>query len=744
MNDVFADLLGDPTVAEQIGHLESMPARGAQWADTPFVHPALAARLEELGFKNLYSHQALAAEEAMRGRDVCLVTGTNSGKTLGYALPALDFCLREPMAKVLMLYPTKALAQDQLGRLSDLAPAGIRAATYDGDTPQAKRSEVRRTSHLILTNPDMLHTGILPNHESWAKFFKSLRMIVIDEMHVYRGIFGSHVANVLRRLLRIAEWHRAKPVVMGCSATIGNPGDLFRKLTSREPVIVDQDGSPQGRRTFVFHNPPEVAPGRRLSANVAASEMVATLAEAGLRTLAFSRARVSAELVLRYTRDRLERGGLVPPDRVESYRAGYTPVERREIERGLFEGRLAALSATNAMELGVDVGGLDAVVINGYPGTASSFWQQAGRAGRGSRDGLAVLVAHDDPLEQWLLRNPRTLLEARNENVALNPENRHVLVRHLLCAAYERPIAPSELQRFGDGALELAEDLDRSGELQFSAGLFVYPGFDPPALKTSLRSGSGETVSLMLEDGTELGTMERWRAFTGAHEGAIYLHRGQQFEVSLLDLDQNLARVRPTTAPYYTQAVVQSIIEAKAELGAFSVGPLVARLCGLKVTDIVTSFRKKTLDGDTVLSVEELELPPQSYETIGIRFDLPPLMEEEDLIRQMGGVHGLEHALAAVAPFLAGCDRGDLGSSWYATAPDTLRPAVYVFDRMPGGVGLAERLFAGLVPWLRAGHQLLASCDCEEGCPACLLSPRCECANEVLHKGRTMELLAGV
>ncbi|RYH96822.1 MAG: DEAD/DEAH box helicase, partial [Acetobacteraceae bacterium] len=305
MNDVFADLLGDPTVAEQIGHLETMPARGAQWADTPFVHPALAERLETLGFKHLYSHQALAAEEAMRGRDVCLVTGTNSGKTLGYALPALDACLREPVAKVLMLYPTKALAQDQLGRLNDLAPSGIRAATYDGDTPQARRSEVRRTSHLILTNPDMLHTGILPNHESWAKFFKSLRMIVIDEMHVYRGIFGSHVANVLRRLLRIAEWHRARPVVMGCSATIGNPGDLFRKLTAREPVIVDQDGSPQGRRTFVFHNPPEVAPGRRLSANVAASEMVATLAEAGLRTLAFSRARVSAELVLRYTRDRL-------------------------------------------------------------------------------------------------------------------------------------------------------------------------------------------------------------------------------------------------------------------------------------------------------------------------------------------------------------------------------------------------------------------------------------------------------
>lgn len=742
MNDVFADLIDDPAVAAQIGHLETMPPRGAQWAETPFVHPALAGKLEDLGFKHLYSHQALAAEEAMRGRDVCLVTGTNSGKTLGYAIPALDACLREPMARVLMLYPTKALAQDQLGRLNDLAPVGIKAATYDGDTVKTKRAEVRRTSHLLLTNPDMLHTGILPNHESWAKFFKALRMIVIDEMHVYRGVFGSHVANVLRRLLRIAEWHRARPVVIGCSATIGNPGDLFRKLTGREPVVIDGDGSPQGRRTFVFHNPPEVG-GKRLSSNVATSEMVATLAEAGLRTLAFSRARVSAELVLRYTRDRLEKGGTVPPERMESYRAGYTIAERREIERGLFDGKLAALSATNAMELGVDVGGLDAVVMNGYPGTASSFWQQAGRAGRGSRDGLAVMVAHDDPLEQWLIRNPRTLLEARNESVALNPENRHVLSRHLLCAAYERPLAPSELQRFGYGALELAEELDRSGELAFSAGLFVYPAFDPPALKTSLRSGSGETVSLVLEDGTELGTMERWRAFTSAHEGAVYLHRGLQFEVVWLDLEANTARLKPTQAPFYTQAVVQSIIESRTELGAFSVGPLQARLCGLRVTDLVTSYRKKSLDGDSVLSVEELELPPQSYETIGVRFDLPPLEEEGDLVRQMGGVHGLEHALSAVAPFLAGCDRGDLGSSWYATAPDTLRPAVYVFDRTPGGVGLAERLFDGLTPWLRAGHQLLASCDCEAGCPACLLSPRCECANEVLDKGRVLELLAG-
>jgi DEAD/DEAH box helicase domain-containing protein len=730
-------------VSAQIAHVEELPPREASYARPrrPF-HPQLAEKLTELGLSDLYSHQALAYDAFAGGRDVIVTTGTNSGKTLCYNLPAIQTCLSEPVAKCLYLFPTKALAQDQLGKLEELLPGPhLRVGTYDGDTAKTQRSAVRRLSHIILTNPDMLHVGILPGHENWAKFLKSLRLIVIDEMHVYRGVFGSNVGNVLRRLLRLCEWHRSRPQIIACSATIGNPGELFERLTGRKGTLIDEDGSPNGKRTFVFWNPPELGNGQRLSANVATSEILASLTESNMRTLAFSRARVSAELVLRYTRKRVKEGGTVKPETIESYRAGYTIKERRQIEQALFKGKLLGLSATNAMELGVDVGALDAVILNGYPGTASSFWQQAGRAGRGRRDGLAVFVAHDDPLEQFLVRKPQMLLQARNESVGANPENPQILSQHLLCAAHERPIAPSELSRFGQKAIEVAEGLDRSGELEFRAGLFFYPSFEPPALRVNIRGAGGEQVRLML-DQQELGTMERSRALTSAYEGAIYLHRGATFLVTSLDLEHGIAEVVPFEADYYTQSISQSVLDPRV---VFRDAPLGRRasagLAGVTVTDMVTGFRKKSLDGDTVLGIEMLDLPPTTYDTICIRFDLPELDDEQDMAAQIGGIHGVEHALMAVAPFLAGCDRGDLGSAWYTVFPDTMRPAVFVFDKTPGGVGLVERLFESLTGWMRAASQLLTSCDCEGGCPACLYSPRCEASNEALDKAGAVRLL---
>jgi DEAD/DEAH box helicase domain-containing protein len=733
----------DPVVSAQIAHVEELPPREASYARPrrPF-HPQLAEKLTELGLTDLYSHQALAYDAFQAGRDVVITTGTNSGKTLCYNLPAIQTCIAEPVARCLYLFPTKALAQDQLGKLEDLLPGPhVRVGTYDGDTAKSQRSAIRRLSHIVLTNPDMLHVGILPGHENWAKFLKSLRLIVIDEMHVYRGVFGSNVGNVLRRLLRLCEWHRSRPQIIACSATIGNPGELFERLTGRKGTLIDEDGSPNGKRTFVFWNPPELGSGQRLSANVATSEILASLTENNLRTLAFSRARVSAELVLRYTRKRVKEGGQVKPETIESYRAGYTIKERRQIEQALFKGKLLGLSATNAMELGVDVGALDAVILNGYPGTASSFWQQAGRAGRGRRDGLAVFVAHDDPLEQFLVRKPQMLLQARNESVGANPSNPQILSQHLLCAAQERPMAPSELSRFGENAIEVAEGLDRSGELEFRSGLFYYPSFEPPALRVNIRGAGGEQVRLML-DGQELGTMERSRALTSAYEGAVYLHRGATFIVLSLDLEHGVAEVAPFEADYYTQSIAQSVLDPRV---VFRDAPLGRRasagLAGVTVTDMVTGYRKKSLDGDTVLGVETLELPPTTYDTICVRFDLPELDEERDIATQMGGIHGLEHALMAVAPFLAGCDRGDLGSAWYTVFPDTMRPAVFVFDKTPGGVGLVERLFESLTGWLRAAQQLLTTCECEGGCPACLFSPRCEVSNEALHKGEAIAML---
>lgn len=656
MTEAFAD----PILQAQISYVEEVPAVDAVFGETASpMHPLLRERLKAQGSTSLYRHQARAFDLHQAGHDVVVTTGTNSGKTLCYNLPAIQTCLAEPAARALYLFPTKALAQDQLGRLQSLLPeTGVKAATYDGDTPLGQRAAVRRLSHILLTNPDMLHLGVLPGHEHWGKFLRSLRLIVIDEMHVYRGVFGSNVGNVLRRLLRLCEWHRAKPQIIACSATIGNPREVFAQLTGREAILVDEDGSPHGRRTFVFWNPPEIGEGRRLSANVVTSEVLTMLADNGQRTLAFSRARVSAELVLRHARKRAEESN-VKPEALESYRAGYTAKERRTIEQQLFKGKLMGLSATNAMELGVDVGGLDAVVINGYPGTGSSFWQQAGRAGRGTKDGLAVFVAHEDPLDQFLVRQPRLLLDAKNERVGLNPQNAQILSAHLRCAAHERPLAPSELHLFGEGAVEATEAMDRSGELEFRGGLFFYPSVDPPAPKVSIRGGGGETVSLMVGS-DEIGLMERWRAMTSAHEGAVYLHRGTSFLVRSLDLESNVARMEPGEVGYYTQAVVRSVLDASPAFvreESFS-------LAGLKVTDIVEGFRKRSLDGDSVLSVEDLEMPPQSYDTVGVRIDLPALDPESDLLRQLGSIHGVEHALLAVAPLLAGCDRGDLGSAW--------------------------------------------------------------------------------
>jgi DEAD/DEAH box helicase domain-containing protein len=732
-NDLVAALRSNPSLANQITEvitLREVPAKLMQ--PTAPMHTRLRETLSQLGIKELYDHQALAYDMVSAGEDIAVVTGTNSGKTLCYNLPVLQRCLTEPMARALYLYPTKALAQDQLSKFLELAPGGeIRAAVYDGDTPKSQRPAIRKLSHVVLSNPDMLHIGILPSHENWGKFLKSLRIIVIDEMHVYRGVFGSHVAGVVRRLLRLCEWRGSRPQIVACSATIGNPGDVFRRLTGRTCKLITEDGSPKGRRTFVFWNPPRLEDETRQSTNIVSSEIVATLCESGLRSMAFCRARVTAELLLRYTRERLTRAGNVQAEKVESYRAGYTPKERRKIEKSLFKGETLAVATTSAMELGVDIGGLDAVVMNGYPGSISSFWQQAGRAGRGTRDGLAIMVAHDDPLEQFLVSEPHRVLEGSNETVALNPDNSQILAQQIRCAAFERPIYPSELERFGPNALAVAEGLDRAGELPFQAGVFVYPDYESPASKVSIRGTGGSHVTL-IADGEELGTMERWRAMQSAHEGAVYLHRGASYLVESLDLAKGVAQVIKRGVPFYTQAVVQSTLDPQLDIELRTWGRHDARLAALKVTDLVIGYKQIALEGLSMLAIHPLEMPPVSYETIGIRLDLPEV--EEDDPAGIASIHALEHTLMAVAPLMAGCDRSDLGSAWYSMFPGSLKPALFIFDRTPGGVGLVEALFGQLGMWANAALQVLAHCPCIEGCPSCLLSSRCEANNELLSK----------
>jgi DEAD/DEAH box helicase domain-containing protein len=739
-------LQSDPRLADQIVHIATRPAREPTFA-TPKTafHPILKVRLEKLGIDRLYLHQALAFDAAMAGENLVVSTGTNSGKSLCYNLPALQRILEEPRARALYLFPTKALARDQAARLEALAPPAIRIGVYDGDTPPSERAAIRRLAHIIITNPDMLHVGILPGHENWGDFLKSLRVVVLDELHAYRGVFGSHVAGILRRLWRLAAWRNNQPQVIACSATIGNPETLFESLVGATATAIERDGSPSGQRTLVFWNPPLLgeagdANQERASANFVTGQLLGTLAGLGARSLAFSRARVTAELVLRYARQAIEATG-APAGALDSYRAGYTPKERRELEKAILSGKLLGLSATNALELGIDIGGLDAVLINGYPGTRASFWQQVGRSGRGSRDGLAVFVAHDDPLEQFLIRSPGNLLDVAPEPIILNPGNTQILSQQLRCAAYERPISPTELDAFGPTALEVAESLDRAGELRFEAGRFFYPRHEAPAPGISIRSAGGETIKLLL-NGQEIGTMERWRALGQAHTGAVYLHRGSSYLVRSLDLGARVALLDNVQPDYYTQSLVQALVQEQVRVRQTDGEPSVA-LGGFKVTESVVGFRRKSLVGDTVLGVEPLDLPPTSFDTVGVRFDFPeiPGLAFELDPDAVAGLHGAEHALLAIAPWLAGCDRGDLGSAWYGVAGDTLRPAIIVFDRVPGGIGLAERLFETKVTWVDTALALLTDCDCLNGCPRCLLSPRCELANEHLSKAGAEELL---
>lgn len=724
----------DEAFSRQIQRIETLPAREADFADLPeSLHPRLASSLTKFGIERLYSHQAQAFALATNGRDLAVVTGTNSGKSLCYNLPVLQALHTEPNAKAIYLFPTKALAQDQAAKLKKLADPFV-VATYDGDTPKAARSKIRSSAQIILTNPDMLHSGILPSHENWTKFFRSLRYIVLDESHVYRGIFGSHVANILWRLLRLCEAAKSRPQIIACSATIGNPVDHFRSLTRREPELIDDDGSPSGRKTLVFWRPPIVADAPAASVNIAASEMLATLAQNGVRSLLFNRTRISAELVLRYARERLAKRSPELVDKIDSYRGGYTPKERRAIEQALFKGELLGLSSTSAMELGVDVGDLDAVVLNGYPGTSASFWQQCGRSGRGARDGLAIFLAHPEPLEHYLAGNPEAILEGKGESAALDPLNPFVFADQLRCAAYERPVSASELADLGEGALHIAERMDLAGDLTLVAGAFAPASAEPPGFEVNIRGASRGQVRLEVE-GVELGTLDEGRAKVFAHPGAIYLHRGQTFLCESLDLDLGIARLSACSADYTTQAIVTSDTEAVRILGELDLGKMVARLADLEITRTVDGYRTVSSDGLKSPGAIPLELPSDTFPSRGIVLNLTSIEEEDET-----ALHGAEHLLAATAPLFASVDRRDLGSLWRANGRPNV-PGAVIYDAVPGGVGTAERLFEMFDAWLRASLRLIKTCPCEHGCPGCLLVPECSVGNEPLNKQATTKLL---
>jgi DEAD/DEAH box helicase domain-containing protein len=735
---VAADLWSDLLEGEEVSYVGGEPARAPRFAPLPEgLHPGVADALATRGIEQLFTHQADAWDAALRGEHLVVATGTASGKTLAFNLPVLDALARQPKTRALYLYPTKALAQDQIRSLTELKPPAIKPAIYDGDTESSRRWQIRKWSNLILTNPDMLHVGVLPHHDRWGDVLHNLRYVVVDEAHVYRGVFGSHVGNVLRRLRRLARIYGADPQFLLASATIANPGELARRLLGVEATTIEQDGAPKAERTILLWNPPltDEELGLRASALGEAARLMASLVERGVRTLCFAKSRKSAELVHRFTAQRLG-----DATRLSPYRAGYTPVQRREIERRLVEGDLLGVSATNALELGIDVGLLDAVICVGFPGTVASLRQQWGRAGRRGH-GLAAMVATEDALDQFFMRDPEALLDRRVEAAILDHANPRVLDGHVRSAAFEAPLDNKDTETLGPEALERAAQLP---DLRRKEGGFVWAGRDYPAGRFGLRSATPNSFTVVdLSTGSLLGLVEQERAYSTVHQGAVYLHLGESYRVAELDLEKRTALVEPYTGDEYTQAkkdTMTAIVEPLREERRLGLDLTFGRVV---VTEQVVAYQRKRIGDNETIETLPLDLPETEFETEAIWF----VPEEEmlegltDITRLLGALHAAEHAMIAILPLWAMCDRWDIGGLSTNLHFQTGRPTIFVYDGHAGGVGINERGFDVFEGWVADTARLLEGCPCDHGCPSCVQSPKCGNLNEPLDKGGALQLL---
>jgi DEAD/DEAH box helicase domain-containing protein len=735
--------------AGQLAACRRLPARPPRFGSLDRPLPAaLAEALQDSGIRRLYTHQAAAINAARAGESVTVVTTTASGKTLCFNVPVAERMVERRESRALYLYPTKALAQDQLQKLNSWAASlPLRPATYDGDTSGEERRLVRRSARVVLSNPDMLHVSILPNHTAWSQFLAHLDFVVLDEVHSYRGIFGSHVAAVLRRLRRICDHYGSQPRFICTSATIANPHAHVQALTGLDTRVVEEDGSPAPERWFAIWNPPLLSAetGERRSAMTEATWVFAELVRAGLRNITFGRARVVAELILAYARQALADSDPDLADRIASYRAGYTPAQRREIEQRLFRGDLLGVTSTNALELGVDVGALDAVALVGFPGTIASTWQQAGRAGRAGNPALAVLILQDNPLDQFLARQPDYLFDRVVEQAAVDPSNPFILLRHAICAAAEKPLRAGEAVLFGADLPDLLEVLVEAGQLRQLGDRFYWCGTGYPAADVNIRTSGGEPFAIREDaDGTLLGTADAETAFQVVHPGAIYLHQGESYEVENLDLEARSAHVRRVDARYYTTPRISSTVRVVEQLEARAVGAAGAGFGDVLVTSQVLGYRRHELHTERLLEQVDLDLPERTYRTEGLWVSVPPEIERE-LVRDggdlLGAIHAVEHAAASIAPLHAMCDRWDVGGASHAQHPDLGRAAIFIHDSHPGGVGIADRCFHALDQLLGETLETIAACPCESGCPACIHSPTCGSRNEPLDKQGALSLL---
>jgi len=749
VTDLLEGIRSREDYADQIVHVRELPAREARYGELRTeLSNEMQLVLRELGIERLYTHQTEAVNLALAGENVVIVAATASGKTLCYSIPIAEAIYERPTSRALLLFPTKALAQDQLRKLSDFGAGTVFAAgCYDGDTPQTERRRIRRESQVILTNPDMLHLGILPYHQNWGEFIRNLRYVVLDEMHVYRGVFGSHTANVLRRLRRIAAHYGAQPQFICCSATIGNPKELAEQLIGVPIRLVDDDGAPSGTKRFVLWRPPllKQRDGARRSPNVEAARLMAMLVRHGVRNITFTIARQVAELILRYARQELKHDDGHLAKRIASYRAGYLPKERREIERELFEGHLLGVTATSALELGIDVGSLEAAILTGYPGSIASTWQQAGRAGRTQADSLAILIGLNSAVDQYIMRTPDYLFQATSERGIADPRNRYILAGHLLCAAYELPIQSQDEALFGPQMDAILDILAEARYVVKRHTKYYWIGDGYPAAQISIRSASGEGYDIVDEShgNTLLGTADAQTGLLTVHEGAIYLHRGDSYLVKRLDLEEKVAYVRPTRARYYTSPLVTSRVEVLREADERPIPSTIAHYGELRVTEQVVGYQKRRQFGEGAVSSETLDLPPQEFETTGLWIPLAkktaralPASGE----RLAGGVHGLEHCIIALLPIFALCDPHDVAGTSHEAHPDLGAAGLFIYDGYPGGMGICEAAFERLDELLKAVVDTIANCPCEDGCPSCIQSSKCGDMNSPLDKKAALRI----
>ena len=734
--EVIRLLRQDKSFMSSVAHWEIIEARGAKYIDLPAeVDERIRNALREKGIERLFSHQHQAYLQAREGKNVVVVTPTASGKTLSYNLPVLQTLLEEPEAKAVYIFPTKALSQDQQSELNEILLGGdlpVRIFTYDGDTPRSIRISVREEGRVVITNPDMLHTGILPNHPKWIKFFKALRFVIIDEIHAYRGVLGSHLTNLIRRLKRICSFYGSGPTFICCSATIGNPQDLARKLIEEPVVLIDDNGAPLGERHFIFYNPPLVDPVQGIRRGVVkeSQRIAARLLKAGIKTIVFARSRVRSELIASYIRDSLkniftDNGRL----KVASYRGGYLPSERRAIEKGLRSGEIQGVVSTNALELGIDIGGLDASILAGYPGSITSCWQQAGRAGRRNSLSLSILVASSSPIDQYLIRHPEYFFARSPESGWVDPDNIFILIDQLKCAVFELPFRENESFSGEGGEVELLDYLEENGVIRHTGGKWFWSDRSYPAEKISLRSTSpGNMVIVDTTRGrnTVIGEMDKPSAKQLLFNEAIYLHMGDQYIVKKLDLENQRCYVEETDANYFTDSIVKTDIKLLHQDKREPIEGMELAIGDILVRTQAAKFKKLKFHTHENVGYGEIDLPAEEMHTrsvallfspgskAGISFSSLGEIEQGVVMRRLGNL------VKNVAPVFLLCDPRDIGV--VERLKDTFFdcPALYVYDSYPGGTGLSEGFQANAGAIVRGSLDLVANCPCTRGCPSCI------------------------